>query len=207
MGRTAEGGMHYLFSFLVIVGTSQTVWAQTANTKYQMPNSSRVALVHSKSFNTLQTIDSLRIDTQSEKPQPSPSPLRGYQSTKSPALAVLLSTVAPGAGQIYNESYWKPPIIWGLGGYWVYEWIQLNDKYRDFRGQYTMNSSNALTKRLRDFYRDERDRFAWYLGALYFLNLVDAYVGANLYDFNVSPELGTDGAVVPKVIVTIHFGF
>ena len=56
----------------------------------------------------------------------------------------------------------------------------------------------------RDFYRNERDSFAWYLGALYFLNLVDAYVGANLYDFDVSPELGEGGRVVPKMTATIR---
>lgn len=102
-----------------------------------------------------------------------------------------MSALLPGLGQIYNETYWKVPIIWGLGGYWVYEWIRLNEKYQDYGDRFAANPTapdGSQLKRIRDFYRDERDRFAWYLGALYFVNLLDAYVGANLYDFSVGDD-------------------
>ena len=46
-----------------------------------------------------------------------------FHPTKSPWLAVGLSAVVPGLGQLYNENSWKAPLIWGVGGYWVYEWI------------------------------------------------------------------------------------
>ncbi|MBI1805738.1 MAG: hypothetical protein HYR76_01650 [Ignavibacteria bacterium] len=135
-----------------------------------------------------------------------------FHQKKSPWLAVGLSAAVPGLGQLYDENYWKPPVIWGLGGYWIYEWIHLNNNYKDFRDQY--NASLAASKggnpqylRLRDFYRDERDKFAWFLGALYFLNLVDAYVGAHLYDFDVGPELMLNGEVVPKVKATVRLRF
>ena len=33
-----------------------------------------------------------------------------------PKVAVLMSAVVPGAGQIYNQKYWKTPIVWaGIG--------------------------------------------------------------------------------------------
>ncbi len=137
----------------------------------------------------------------------------GLRESKSPWLAVGLSAAAPGAGQIYNKNYWHVPVIWGLGGYWVYEWIHLNNNYKDYRDQFansvtpTTPSGNGQYLLLRDFYRDERDKFAWYLGALYFLNLVDAYVGASLYDFDVSPDLGADGRVYPRVRGTLRVGF
>jgi hypothetical protein len=135
-----------------------------------------------------------------------------FQPTKSPWLAVGLSAVLPGAGQIYDESYWKAPIIWGVGGYWISQWISLNGKYGDFRDLYAKSiqltgSGNENDRRLRDFYRDERDRFAWFLGALYFLNLVDAYVGAHLYDFDVGPQLSANGRVVPRVCATVKLRF
>ena len=38
---------------------------------------------------------------------------------KSPGLAMLFSAVLPGAGQAYNESYWKVPVVLGLGVYFV----------------------------------------------------------------------------------------
>lgn len=133
--------------------------------------------------------------------------------SKSPWLSVGLSAVLPGAGQIYTKNYWKVPIIWGLGGYWIYEWIQQNNKYKDFRDQYSASVAqnpplgNNQFLRLRDFYRDQRDSFAWYMGFLYFLNLVDAYVDAHLYDFDVSPELTVDGKVAPRMRASIHLTF
>jgi len=132
-----------------------------------------------------------------------------FKPAKSPWLAVGLSALAPGVGQIYDESYWKAPLIWGVSGYWVYQWISLNGKYQDFRDRYSASflissGGNSQYQRLRDFYHDERDKFAWFLGALYFLNLVDAYVGAHLYDFDVSPDLGADGRVVPRATITFR---
>ena len=134
----------------------------------------------------------------------------GYHQTKSPWLAVGMSAVIPGSGQIYNADYWKAPVIWGLGGYWIYEWVKLNNLYHDNRDLYeqNLNGPNASDyKRIRDFYHDERDKFAWFLGALYMVNLVDAYVGAHLYDFDVSGDLGADGRIEPKVMATVHFNF
>ena len=51
--------------------------------------------------------------------------------TKSPWGAVLRSALIPGFGQIYNESYWKAPIIWGLAGWFIYNWNDLNNLYKD----------------------------------------------------------------------------
>jgi hypothetical protein len=124
-----------------------------------------------------------------------------------------MSAVLPGSGQIYNEDYWKAPVIWGLGGYWIYEWVKLNNSYKDYRDQYDQSliaappNGDARTKEIRDFYHDERDKFAWFLGALYMVNLVDAYVGAHLYDFDVSGDLGLDGRIEPRVMATVHLRF
>jgi hypothetical protein len=117
-----------------------------------------------------------------------------YKPAKTPMLALGMSAVLPGAGQIYTENYWKVPIIWGVGGYWIYEWIQMNSDYRDFRDRYRQEATEQ-NLRLRDFYRDERDKFAWYLAAL--------YAGAHLYDFDVSPDVALDGRITPKVTATI----
>jgi hypothetical protein len=133
-----------------------------------------------------------------------------YQPSKKPWVAVGLSAALPGLGQIYNKSYWKLPILWGLGGYWIYEWNLQNNRYQDFRQKYSASvaqhapNNEYLTQR--DFYRNQRDSFAWYLGAAYFLNLVDAYVGASLYDFDVSPDLSADGKIFPKVTATVRLG-
>lgn len=129
-----------------------------------------------------------------------------YKPAKSPMLALGLSALLPGAGQIYTANYWKVPIIWGVTGYWIYEWIQMNNEYRNFRDLYRMEPTGQYL-RLRDFYIDERDKFAWFLAGLYILNLVDAYAGAHLYDFDVSTDVASDGRIIPKVTASIKIPF
>lgn len=108
---------------------------------------------------------------------------------KSPWGAVLRSAVLPGFGQFYNESYWKIPVVWGFIGYFAYVWIDNNDSYKKYRDLYVQSDfSNSNYKDLRDFYKDQRDEFAIYIGLTYFLQLVDAYVDAHLFDFNVTPD-------------------
>ncbi len=117
---------------------------------------------------------------------------------KSTAKAMLFSALVPGLGQIYTKSYWKLPIIWGLGSYYIHEWIKNNNQYRDFRDLYlgsiaTSNPQGDLrSKAFRDFYRNQRDSFAWYFGILYLANIVDAYVSASLYEFDVSDDLSME---------------
>ncbi|KAB2846110.1 MAG: hypothetical protein F9K45_02560 [Melioribacteraceae bacterium] len=110
---------------------------------------------------------------------------------KSPWGAVLRSAIVPGWGQFYNESYWKIPIVVGLIGYYTYGYIHNNDLYIEYRDKYSESLKqsalgNSNYKKIREFYKDQRDLFAVYFGLTYFLNLVDAYVDAHLFDFDVS---------------------
>jgi Family of unknown function (DUF5683) len=114
----------------------------------------------------------------------------GFVMQKSPMGALLRSAVIPGWGQLYNESYWKIPIVWGVSAWFIYLWLDRNDNYQHYRYIYNISLSessngNSDYKRLRVFYRDDRDLYAVYLGLTYFLNLIDAYVDAHLFDFDV----------------------
>ncbi len=120
---------------------------------------------------------------------------------KSPWGAVLRSAVIPGWGQLYNESYWKIPVVWGFAGWFVYNWIDTNDKYIKSRDLYIETDQRIYLLR-RDFYRDQRDNFAVYLVLTYLLNLVDAYVDAHLFDFTVSEEYLTR---TPQLNIRINF--
>jgi hypothetical protein len=125
------------------------------------------------------------------------------QRGKSATTAILLSAVLPGAGQIYTGRYWKVPIILGFGGYFVSKWLKANDLYLSARGKYQQsvergeNGGQGSAQFLyeRDFYRDERDKFAFYFALTYLLNIVDAYVGASLYNFEVTDNLGGGAAL------------
>jgi hypothetical protein len=130
--------------------------------------------------------------------------------TKSPWGAVARSAILPGLGQIYNESYWKAPVIWGVLGYFVSVWINQNNLYKKYGDLYddsiTGDNANGNSEylRLREFYRDQRDEFAIYIVLTYLLNLVDAYVDAHMFDFDVSPEPYTND---PRFNINFRLNF
>lgn len=115
-----------------------------------------------------------------------------FQMNKSPWGAVLRSAILPGLGQFYNESYWKIPVVWGALGYLMYLWNDSNTKYQKYRDLFAIDTKNEVYRRYREFYKDQRDLNAVYIGLAYFLNLVDAYVDAHLFDFNVSEEVSSN---------------
>jgi hypothetical protein len=136
--------------------------------------------------------------------------------SRSPLLAMGLSALIPGGGQIYNRSYWKVPLILGLGGYFVYEFIDNHRQYKDYRDRYqaglaTYPDGDRRILALREFYKEQRDSFGWYFLILYVVNLADAYVDASLFGFDVGDNLGfragpLDGPVLPAgPSVTIRF--
>lgn len=128
-----------------------------------------------------QTEQDTTLSVQSEDP--------GFVMEKSPWGAVLRSAVLPGFGQFYNESYWKIPVVWGFIGYFGYVWIDNNDSYKKYRDLYAESEfTNAIYKKYRDDFKDQRDEFAIYIVLTYFLQLVDAYVDAHLFDFSVTPD-------------------
>lgn len=114
---------------------------------------------------------------------------------KSTTIAMLASMVVPGTGQIYNESYWKAPVVWGLGYYFYSVYNNQDELYKKYRYQYDTSittlrpSGNADFRSLRDFHKGQRNMFGWYIAITYLLNVVDAYVDAALYNFEVSPNL------------------
>lgn len=125
-----------------------------------------------------------------------------FKMKKSPALAVVLSAVIPGAGQFYNESYWKIPIVLGVGGYLGYEIFRNNNRYNDYIDLYEQSqtpenpSGNLVFKQTRDNFRDKRDEFIIYFAIFYLINMVDAYVDAQLYDFDVSENVNMNMQVL-----------
>jgi hypothetical protein len=110
---------------------------------------------------------------------------------KSPWGAVLRSAVVPGFGQFYNESYWKVPVVWGFMGYFIYIWNDQNKLYKQYNDLFNSSitleniNGNSTYYELREVYRDQRNTFAVYIGLTYLLQLIDAYVDAQLFDFSV----------------------
>jgi len=114
--------------------------------------------------------------------------------------ASVLSTIIPGAGQVYNKKYWKVPIIYGSLATSIYFINENQNKYTTYKNAYLQringeiddyselyNISQLIT--IMDFYERNRDVSYIITAAIYLLNIVDASVDAHLLDFDVSDEL------------------
>lgn len=124
--------------------------------------------------------------------------------------ATTLATICPGAGQIYNKSYWKVPFV--IGGFatmiYVVDWNTRGykrfktaynqiiayeadpDSYPngspdEFNGRY----SSSYMKSIRDSYRRNRDLSIIALAGIYIFQIVDAHVDAHFKDYDVSDNL------------------
>ncbi|TAE27001.1 MAG: hypothetical protein EAZ92_10060 [Candidatus Kapaibacterium sp.] len=107
--------------------------------------------------------------------------------TKSP-IEALWKSIIPGWGQLYVESYWKAPVFFGGAVYCVVEAIGREGGFQIANSLYT-KFGLFQNLREREFYRDTRDVFIIASAAVWALAAVDAFVGAHLYDFDVSDEI------------------
>ena len=128
--------------------------------------------------------------------------VRDTLQTHSASKAVLYSAILPGAGQAYNKKYWKIPIIYAGIGALIYA-IDFNQKnYSTFKSAYIARTDNDSSttdnyprytsgnlRTLFEFYRRDRDLCYILVSSLYILNILDAYVDAELFYFDVSDKL------------------
>lgn len=137
--------------------------------------------------------------------------------------AVWLGVICPGAGQIYNKSYWKLPIVYGafMGCGYAISWTQ--NRYSNFKTAYLdlyndiqagtvtedpaksyiavipdgydlqrVGGANTWMKTLdnqQQIFRRYRDYSVLAIVIVYALSLIDAYVDAQLFDYDISPDL------------------
>lgn len=143
----------------------------------------------------------------------------------SPRKAVIYSLLFPGLGQVYNRKYWKLPILYGGFVGFTYAITWNNGYYRDYLGAYqeivdgnpdTYERWHAMLpygrdpesidqkwftevlQKRKDYYRYYRDFSIIGTVALYMLAVVDAYVDAQLFDFDMSPDLSM--RIAPAVL-------
>lgn len=131
-----------------------------------------------------------------------------------PTKATWLALVIPGGGQIYNRKFWKLPIFYGGFAGCAYALTWNNKMYKDYSNAYkdavneNWNSNSIqdllppgyldrvsktqLTETLRkrkDTFRRYRDMSIFAFIGVYLLSVVDAYVDAELSNFDISPDL------------------
>lgn len=118
-----------------------------------------------------------------------------------PRRVTVMSALLPGLGQVYNNHYWKVPVIYaGIGGFaWMF--VANNREYNYYRNNlraiYDDDSSTTNITGYSDenvqvqkvIYRKRRDLAGIGIAAVYLLNVIDANVSAHLKTFDVSDDL------------------
>lgn len=141
----------------------------------------------------------------------------------SPRKAVIMSALVPGLGQVYNQKYWKVPIIYAALGTLTYFIIDYNKKYNKYVNAYNdftdsvpeTNSYENISilknwtgdkkyflKTYRDFYRRWRDLDVLIIAGVYILNIIDANVDAHFFDFEIDDNLSLN--VKPAIIKPLN---
>ena len=131
-----------------------------------------------------------------------------------PTVAALLSAAIPGAGQIYARKWWHAPIFIAGEAYclWrAYEFGHQADSLWDLRSQLDPEGEQyaAVGEQFSNAAQN-RNSFLWLFAGAKFLDIVDAYVCAHLYNFeekvNVPLEVKLEPAAEGfKFALTIKF--
>lgn len=139
--------------------------------------------------------------------------------------AVMYSAIFPGLGQIYNRKYWKLPLVYGafMGCAYAITWNSKNLKdyttaYNDIKSDDPKTNNSWIDfipangdpedyinkktfhdqlKNGKNMFRRNRDLSMIITVGVYLLCMVDAYVDAELFDFDISPDLSM--RVTPSV--------
>lgn len=159
----------------------------------------------------LQTIEDINLNKKDWEPEP--------------RMAVWLSLLFPGGGQIYNHKYWKLPIVYGgyVGCIYALTWNQ--STYMDYQNAYVdIMDDDPNTKSYEDFlpphyeidtdmeewlkgvfkqrknkYRRYRDLSIFAFAGMYIVAAIDAYVDAELSHFDISPDISFN--VQPNIMI------
>jgi hypothetical protein len=137
-----------------------------------------------------------------------------YRNKKNPTTAALLSAVLPGAGQAYNEKYWKIPIVYFISGGLVY-WADYNNKqyHRYLKAYVAVKDEDETTVdefegavpadnllHYKNSFRRNRDITVLLIGAAYLFNIIDASVDAHFSDYDVGEDLSLN--ISPVILNT-----
>ena len=140
-----------------------------------------------------------------------------------PTKATWLALVIPGGGQIYNRKYWKLPIIYGGFAGCAYALTWNGKMYKDYmqaykdasKGNWDASSITDLLppgyidrvsqtqivetlRKRKDTYRRYRDLSIFAFIGVYLISVIDAYVDAELSNFDITPDLSM--RIEPAVI-------
>jgi len=137
-----------------------------------------------------------------------------------PATVWKKSALVPGWGQISNNQAWKVPVVYATLAGLSYYSITQNREYKDYRAAfYNSVPGNSdlkfgdtrpdledlppeLLRYNRNTFRNRRDLGILMVAAAWGLNVIDAYVFAQLRDFDTGPDLTFEPKVYQNDLYT-----
>ncbi len=211
-----------LATLLLLVATMTAAQAQTDSISKALEPMDSIAVVDMQTLEPEKATTSVVVDSNRVK-----KPKRDWNTWRpNPKRALWLALVLPGAGQIYNRKYWKLPIIYGgfMGCIYALTWN--NMMYKDYSQAYldimdndpgtasynkflhlgveindqNMERYKSLFKSRKDKYRRWRDLSFFVMLGVYAISVIDAYVDAELSEFDISKDLSlkVSPAVIPN---------
>ena len=148
------------------------------------------------------------------------SPFHDYQlaadtqvkKSHSPKKATIMAIVLPGSGQIYNQKYWKAPLVYaGLGasvwaiGHFRDDMRVLNDSIAGIFGTGKTPSAQLIADR--DQKRSNRDIAILCLAGVYIFQVIDATVDAHFFKFNINENIGLRVSPSPSKTLALQYKF
>ena len=97
-------------------------------------------------------------------------------SERNATKAMLYSLIIPGGGQFYNKKYAKSAVVFATEAIMIGSAIDYHIKMND-----AWDKGNQADY---DKFYDKRQNMYWWLGAIKFLSVVDAFVDAKLYNYD-----------------------
>ena len=151
-------------------------------------------------------------------------------SSHSPTGALWRSAVLPGLGQIYNDQPLKTPIVIAVLGGLTYVAIHNDNEFDRYNHAYLYGAylgqdphpfpqyeneylqfpgiPTSILRSRRDAFRRNRDLTIIGIVVAYGLNVLDAYVSGQLYDFDVGEDLSSlDGLGTGPFTMTLRVRF
>lgn len=143
-----------------------------------------------------------------------PINLFSWKDPHSPTKASVYSAVIPGLGQLYNQKYWKVPLVYATLG--TATWLMLDQRAQmkklnlQFEKAYALNKDTSIDINLisqRDNHRRMRDFGILAISAIYVLQIADAAVDAHFFKFDINQSLSARISPSNSRLLTVNYRF
>ena len=115
---------------------------------------------------------------------------------------MLLTTIIPGGGQFYTERYLKGIIIGGAQSYLIYRGVQTQLRLNELGREINLSPEEQEEKQS---LTGKRREIAWWMALVWTIGILDAYVDAQLYDFESNVSIDQRGSPKVELSLKIHY--